>query len=87
MQVKSSQLIPNKEHGRKATLAMVASRAISSVRTHKHTAVRSHTGISIIHVVDAAVIEHSGRITLVYSAAREIDCIGVHDSGHTGGHS
>lgn len=84
MQVKSPQPCPEAKARGEATITMVACGLF--IRTHKYIAVRGHAGISIIHVVDAAVIEHARRITLVYPAAREVHCIGVHDSGHAGGH-
>lgn len=81
MQVKYSQLFRTIAREKKPLCHMCGLQDL--IKTHKHIAVRRHAGISIIHVVDAAVIEHSRRITLIYSAAREIDCIGVHNSRHT----
>lgn len=52
--------------------------------TYKDTTVRGNTGISIVDVVDTAVVEVSGRISLVDSMIWEIHGVRVHDIGDAG---
>lgn len=52
--------------------------------THEHTAIWSNTGICIVDVIDAAVVEHARGVALVYAVVGEVDGIGIHNPGNAG---